>query len=113
MRTAILLLTLLASCQMPLRNEKKAPAGAETYEPPGPSEKTMMRKLTRADFERPVVYRGITIEPLPREYYGEPSALVLWLRDCLIEKHNREMVSTMQRGAEGLPAEQNEQHEQQ
>jgi hypothetical protein len=44
-------------------------------------------KLTRADFEKPVMYRGIRIDPLPREYYGEPSALVLAIRDEWIEKY--------------------------
>jgi hypothetical protein len=49
----------------------------------------MKRKLTRADFDKPVMYRGIRIDPLPREYYGEPSALILAIRDEWIEKYNK------------------------
>lgn len=50
-----------------------------------------LKKLTRDDFEKPVMYRGIKIDPLPEEIYGKPSAIALAFRDWLIEEYNKKL----------------------
>lgn len=59
-----------------------------------------MKKLTAADFEKPVMYRGIKIPPLPKEIYGERSARALAIRDALIEDYNKRLELDERNGRE-------------